>query len=62
MAGEAARYLERVDTGGERAAIVLDIDETSLSNWPYLIAPGWPLPAVPKWGLSEAPARRVVWL
>jgi predicted secreted acid phosphatase len=38
VAGEAARYLEEVDTEGERAAIVLDIDETSLSNWPYLVA------------------------
>jgi predicted secreted acid phosphatase len=38
VAAEAARYLEGVDTGGERAAIVLDIDETSLSNWPYLVA------------------------
>jgi predicted secreted acid phosphatase len=38
VAGEAARYLEQVDTAGERAAIVLDIDETSLSNWPYLVA------------------------
>ena len=38
VAGEAARYLEGVDAGGERPAIVLDIDETSLSNWPYLVA------------------------
>ena len=38
VAAEAARYLEGVETGGERAAIVLDIDETSLSNWPYLVA------------------------
>jgi acid phosphatase len=38
VAAEAARYLEGVETGGERTAIVLDIDETSLSNWPYLAA------------------------
>jgi predicted secreted acid phosphatase len=38
VAAEAARYLDEVETGGERAAIVLDIDETSLSNWPYLVA------------------------
>jgi acid phosphatase len=38
VAGEAARYLEELEIGGARAAIVLDIDETSLSNWPYLVA------------------------
>jgi acid phosphatase len=38
VAAEAAQYLDGIETGGERAAIVLDIDETSLSNWPYLVA------------------------
>ena len=38
VAGAAARHLEEVDPGGARPAIVLDIDETALSNWPYLVA------------------------
>jgi predicted secreted acid phosphatase len=37
-ATEAARYLEDRPGDGGRGAIVLDIDETSLSNWPYLEA------------------------
>jgi acid phosphatase len=35
VAARAARYLRRQVPGAERPAMVLDIDETSLSNWPY---------------------------
>jgi predicted secreted acid phosphatase len=38
VATDAARYLENRPEDGGRGAIVLDIDETSLSNWPYLEA------------------------
>jgi acid phosphatase len=47
VATEARRYLEERAASGGRLAIVLDIDETSLSNWPAfkvndlgLIVPG----------------------
>lgn len=35
IVGRAQRYLEHRAARLERPAIVLDIDETSLSNWPY---------------------------
>jgi len=35
VADRAARYLRRQAPRVERPAMVLDIDETSLSNWPY---------------------------
>jgi predicted secreted acid phosphatase len=38
VATDAARYLENRPEDGGRGAIVLDIDETALSNWPYLEA------------------------
>jgi predicted secreted acid phosphatase len=38
VATDAARYLEDRPEDGGRGAIVLDIDETALSNWPYLEA------------------------
>jgi acid phosphatase len=37
----ARAYLERRATHVERPAIVLDIDETSLSNWPAYKVNGW---------------------
>ena len=41
VAGEARAYLERRSKEVARPAIVLDIDETSLSNWPAYKANGW---------------------
>src|SRR5262245_31693934 len=41
VAGEARAYLERRAKAVARPAIVLDIDETSLSNWPAYKANGW---------------------
>jgi predicted secreted acid phosphatase len=41
VAGEALAYVERRATTATRPAIVLDIDETSLSNWPAYKANGW---------------------
>jgi predicted secreted acid phosphatase len=41
VAGEARAYLERRAKTASRPAIVLDIDETSLSNWPAYKANGW---------------------
>ena len=38
---EARAYLERRAKSAARPAIVLDIDETSLSNWPAYKANGW---------------------
>lgn len=35
VAERASRFLSRAAPGVARPAIVLDIDETSLSNWPY---------------------------
>lgn len=37
----ATRYLETVPVGERNAAIVLDIDETSLSNWPTIDGNGF---------------------
>ena len=41
VVGDARAYLERRVTAASRPAIVLDIDETSLSNWPAYKANGW---------------------
>jgi predicted secreted acid phosphatase len=41
VAGEAQAYLERRAASVVRPALVLDIDETSLSNWPAYKANGW---------------------
>jgi acid phosphatase len=41
VAREAQAYVERRATSATRPAIVLDIDETSLSNWPAYKANGW---------------------
>ena len=41
VAGEARAYLERRSKEVARPAIVLDIDETSLSSWPAYKANGW---------------------
>jgi len=41
VAGEARAYLERRAKTATRPAIVLDIDETSLSNWPAYKVNGW---------------------
>jgi acid phosphatase len=41
VAGEARAYLDRRAKTVTRPAIVLDIDETSLSNWPAYKANGW---------------------
>jgi acid phosphatase len=41
VAREARKYVERRATTATRPAIVLDIDETSLSNWPAYKANGW---------------------
>jgi predicted secreted acid phosphatase len=41
VVGEARAYLERRAKTAARPAIVLDIDETSLSNWPAYKANGW---------------------
>jgi len=41
VAAEARAYLERRAKVAARPAIVLDIDETSLSNWPAYKANGW---------------------
>jgi predicted secreted acid phosphatase len=41
VAGEALAYVERRAPMVPRPAIVLDIDETSLSNWPAYKANGW---------------------
>jgi len=41
VAHEAQAYVERRATTATRPAIVLDIDETSLSNWPAYKANGW---------------------
>lgn len=41
VAEEARLYLERHAQTAARPAIVLDIDETSLSNWPAYKANGW---------------------
>src|SRR5262245_10914351 len=39
--GDARAYLEQRAKTAERPAIVLDIDETSLSNWPAYKVNGW---------------------
>src|SRR5271168_4819412 len=36
--GEAQRYIEQHAGQGSKTAIILDIDETSLSNWPEMQA------------------------
>ena len=41
VVGAARAYLERRAKAATRPAIVLDIDETSLSNWPAYKANGW---------------------
>jgi len=41
VVGDARAYLERRAKAVTRPAIVLDIDETSLSNWPAYKANGW---------------------
>ena len=41
VAHEAKAYVERRAASATRPAIVLDIDETSLSNWPAYKANGW---------------------
>jgi acid phosphatase len=41
VVGTARAYLERRAKAATRPAIVLDIDETSLSNWPAYKANGW---------------------
>src|SRR5262245_1669918 len=41
VVGEARAYLEQRAKAVPRPAIVLDIDETSLSNWPAYKANGW---------------------
>src|SRR5262245_2540067 len=41
VVGDARVYLERRAKTAARPAIVLDIDETSLSNWPAYKANGW---------------------
>src|SRR5579862_3142116 len=41
VAREAQAYVERRATRATRPAIVLDIDETSLSNWPAYRVNGW---------------------
>ena len=41
VAGEARQWLERPAAEVSRPAIVLDVDETSLSNWPAYRANGW---------------------
>jgi acid phosphatase len=41
VVAEARAYLERRAKTASRPAIVLDIDETSLSNWPAYKANGW---------------------
>ena len=41
VAGEARQGLERRAAEVSRPAIVLDVDETSLSNWPAYRANGW---------------------
>jgi acid phosphatase len=41
VVGDARAYLERRAKAATRPAIVLDIDETSLSNWPAYKANGW---------------------
>ena len=41
VAGDARAYLESRAKAVPRPAIVLDIDETSLSNWPAYKANGW---------------------
>ena len=41
VVGEARKYLQNRAKSATRPAIVLDIDETSLSNWPAYKANGW---------------------
>src|SRR4051794_36824251 len=41
VVGDARAYLERQAKIVDRPAIVLDIDETSLSNWPAYKVNGW---------------------
>jgi len=41
VVADARAYLERRAKAATRPAIVLDIDETSLSNWPAYKANGW---------------------
>ena len=41
VVGEARAYLEQRVKAAPRPAIVLDIDETSLSNWPAYKVNGW---------------------
>jgi len=41
VVGDARAYLERRAKTATRPAIVLDIDETSLSNWPAYKVNGW---------------------
>jgi predicted secreted acid phosphatase len=41
VAGEAQAYLEERAAAATKPAIVLDIDETSLSNWPAYRINGW---------------------
>lgn len=57
--GPARRHLRRLDPGVERPALVLDIDETSLSNWGYEVENDfcWDVEAWGEWVLrAEAVA------
>ena len=41
VVGQARTYMENRAKAATKPAIVLDIDETSLSNWPAYRANGW---------------------
>src|SRR6185295_10075218 len=56
VAGEAQAYMEERAAVVTRPAIVLDIDETSLSNWPAYRANGWGRALNGECHLPEGPA------
>jgi predicted secreted acid phosphatase len=61
VVGEARAYLERRAKASTRPAIVLDIDETSLSNWPAYRANGWARIANGPCDLNQGPCGLRAW-
>ena len=61
IAEQARQYLaERIKRGG-KLAIVLDIDETSLSNWPAYKVNGWARITTGDCNLQTGPCNIRVW-
>jgi len=61
VATDARAYLERRAKSADRPAIVLDIDETSLSNWPAYKVNGWVRIANGPCDLEQGPCGLRAW-